>query len=75
MNTTKMLGSLLTTVTLLCSAAFAEDTLKVGIDNDGKQVVAFTLHGKTSCVLVDDKVFCAPATAPKPVRLASSDSN
>ena len=75
MNATKLLTGLIFASTLFASAAFAEDTLKVSIDNNGKQVVAFTLHGKTSCVLVDDKVSCTPTIAPKVVRLASAESD
>lgn len=71
MNTTKLLTSLTVTTALLCSAAFAADTLKVGMEG-GKQRVEFALHGKTSCVMLDDKIFCAPATNRAPTRLASS---
>lgn len=74
MNTTKLLSSLTVTTALLCSAAFAAHTLKVSME-DGKQSVEFALHGKTSCVMVEDKVFCAPATARAPIRLASSTSD
>ena len=71
MNTTKLLTNLTVTTALLCSAAFGADTLKVGMEV-GKQRVEFALHGKTSCVMVDDKIFCAPATNRAPIRLASS---
>jgi len=71
MNTTKLLTGLTVTATLLCSAAFAEDTLKVSVDG-GKQRVEFALHGKTSCVMLDNKIYCAPATTRAPIRLASS---
>ena len=74
MNPTKLLTSLTVTTVLLCSAAFAADTLKVSIQ-DGKQRVEFSLHGKTGCVLVDAKVFCAPAATRAPVELASSVSD
>ncbi|MEK6209461.1 MAG: hypothetical protein AABM64_03665 [Pseudomonadota bacterium] len=74
MNTTKLLTSLTVTTALLCSAAFAADTLKVSME-DGKQRVEFSLHGKTGCVLVDAKVYCALATARAPLRLASSTSD
>ena len=75
MNTTQTLSSLLIAVALLCSAAFAEDALKVTIDNDGLQRVAFTLHGKTSCVMLDGKIFCATATTRAPIKLASTASD
>lgn len=75
MNATKLLTSLILASTLFGSAAFAQDTLKVSIDGNGRHVVAFTLHGKSSCMLVDDKVSCVPNVASKPVRLASSDED
>lgn len=71
MNTTKLLTSLSLSATLLCSAAFAADTLKVSMDG-GKQRVEFALHGKTSCVMLDNKIFCAPSTTRAPIRMASS---
>lgn len=74
MNTTKLLTSLTVTAALLCSAAFAADTLKVGMEG-GKQRVEFALHGKTSCVMLDEKIYCAPATTRAPIRMASSNSD
>ena len=74
MNTTKLLTSITVTATLLCSAAFAADTLKVSME-DGKQRVEFALHGKTSCVMLDNKIFCVPAIMRAPVKLASTVSN
>ena len=56
------------------AVVFAEDTLWTTMDNS-KHRVAFTLHGKTSCVLVADKVFCAPAVTRAPIRLASTIPN
>jgi hypothetical protein len=73
MNTSRLLASLVFAGTLFGSVAFAEDKPSLNIDNGRKQAVVFSLHGKTSCVLVDDQVFCTPA--PKLVRLASTDSN
>jgi hypothetical protein len=67
----KILTNLLVAAALSCSIVFAEDTPRATVDNSKHQVV-FTLHGKTSCVLVDDKIFCAPATMRAPTRLASS---
>jgi len=74
MNATKLLTSLTVTATLLCSPAFAADTLKASME-DGKQRVEFALHGKTSCVMLDNKIFCAPVTTRAPTRLASSTSD
>jgi hypothetical protein len=42
---------------------------------NGQQRVEFALHGKTSCVMVDDKIFCAPAVTRAPIKLASTVSN
>ena len=74
MNTTKLLTGLTVTTALLCSAAFAADARKISVE-DGKQRVEFALHGKTSCVMLGDKIFCAPATTRAPTRLASSNSD
>ena len=74
MNTTKLLTSLTVAAAFLCSAAFAEDTLKVSVDG-GKQRVEFALHGKTSCVMLDNKIYCAPATTRAPIRLAASTAD
>ena len=73
MNATKLLTNLAITSALLCSAAYAADTLKVGMEG-GKQRVEFALHGKTSCVMVNDKIFCAPSVTRAPVQLASTVS-
>ena len=69
-----ILTRLLIVAALSCSVVFAQDMLRVTTEN-GKQRVAFALHGKTSCVLVDDKVFCAPATTRAPIKLASTASD
>ena len=66
-----ILGSVLIT-TLLNSAVASADQAERGTPETGKQGVAFTLHGKTSCVLVDDKIFCSPATARAPIKVAST---
>ncbi len=70
----KILSSLLIAAAVSSAVGFAEDTLRGSVDNSKHQVV-FTLHGKTSCVLVDDKVFCAPAVTRAPIKLASTVSN
>jgi len=74
MTTTKILTRLLIAAVSSCSAVFAQDNLRVTMEN-GKQRVEFALHGKTSCVLVDDKIFCAPAARRAPIKLASTVSN
>ena len=74
MYMTKFLTGLSVITALLYSTAFAADSQKVVME-DGKQRVEFSLHGKTGCVLVDGKVFCAPATTRVPIRLTSSSSD
>ncbi|MEK6209452.1 MAG: hypothetical protein AABM64_03620 [Pseudomonadota bacterium] len=74
MTTTKILTGLLIAAGLSCSVLFAQDNLRVTMEN-GQQRVEFALHGKTSCVMVDDKVFCAPAVTRAPIKLASTISN
>ena len=70
----KILTNLLIAAALSCSVVFAQDTLRVTNEN-GKQRVDFALHGKTSCVMLDAKIFCAPATNRAPIKLASTASN
>jgi hypothetical protein len=70
----KILSSLLIAAAVSSLVIFAEDTPRNTME-DGKRRVEFTLHGKTSCALVDDKIFCVPATTRTPIRLASSISN
>jgi len=74
MTTTKILTGLLTAAALSCSVVFAQDTLRVTMEN-GQQRVEFALHGKTSCVMLDNKIFCAPAATRAPIKLASTVSN
>ena len=38
----------------------------------GRHPVELTQHGNTACVLVDNRVFCAPAKMRAPIRVASS---
>jgi hypothetical protein len=71
---TKIMTSLLIAAVLSCSVVFAQDNLRVTREN-GQQRVEFALHGKTSCVMVDDRIFCAPAATRAPVKLASAVSN
>ena len=67
----KILPSLLIVAAASSAVVFAQDTLRVTMDKS-KPAVAFTVHGKTSCVLLDDKVFCAPAVTRAPIKLAST---
>ncbi|MBI3527054.1 MAG: hypothetical protein HY067_03725 [Betaproteobacteria bacterium] len=69
----KILGALLIAAVLSSSTAFAEDNFRVSMEN-GKQRVDFSLNGNDKCVMIDDKIHCAPM--PKaPIRMASSESN
>ena len=70
----KILTSLLIAATLSSAVVLAEDTLRTATEN-GQRRVEFTLHGKTRCVLVDDKIFCAPTTTRAPIKLASTASD
>ena len=70
----KILSSLLIAAAVSSAVVLAEDTLRTTVDNS-KHRVAVTLHGKTSCVLVHDKVSCAPAVTRAPIRLASTIPN
>ena len=67
---TKILTSLLIAAVMSCSVVFAQDNLRV-TKASGQQRVEFALHGKTSCVMVDDKIFCAPGVTRAPVKLAT----
>ncbi len=69
----KILSTLVIAVALSSSTAFAEDTLRVSMEN-GKQRVDFSLNGNNKCVMVDDKIFCQPMPATR-IRVASSTSN
>jgi len=71
MNATRIVTRVLIAAALSYSAVFAASVHRPATDNS-TQRVEFALHGKTGCVLVDAKVFCAPATARAPIRLASS---
>jgi len=70
----RILSSVLIAAAVSSAVVLAEDAPRTTVDNS-KHQVAFTMHGKTSCVLVDDKVFCAPAVARTPIRLASHAPN
>jgi hypothetical protein len=68
----KILSSLILATVLASTSAFAEDTLRVSIQ-DGKQRVDFSLNGRGKCVMIDDKITCQPTPQPR-VRVASSES-
>lgn len=68
---TTTLNKLLIAAALFCFAVTACDRARVTTENGGHPV-EFSQHGKTSCVLVDNKVFCVQAKMRAPMRLASS---
>ena len=69
----KILSTLVLAAVLSSATAFAEDTLRVSMQN-GKQRIDFSLNGNDKCVMVDDKITCAPIKQ-APIRVASSESN
>ena len=69
----KILSTLVLAAILSSTGAFAEDTLRVSLQN-GKQRVDFSLNGNDKCVMIDDKITCAPMKQ-APIRVASSESN
>ena len=68
---TTTLNKLLIAAALFCFAVTACDKARVTTGSGGHPV-ELTQHGNTSCVLVDNRVFCAPARMRAPIRLASS---
>ena len=64
-------NNLLITATLACIAATACDRGRFATGNAG-QAVELTQHGNITCVLIDSRVFCAPAKMRASLRLASS---
>ncbi len=70
---TTTLNKLLIAAALSCFAVTACDKARVTTENDGHPV-ELTQHGNTSCVLVDNRVFCAPAKMRAPIRLAASSA-
>ena len=68
----KILGTLLIAAVLSSTGAFAEDKFKVSMEN-GKQRIDFSLNGNDKCVIVDDKIVCAPMPQPQ-IHVASSEA-
>ena len=66
----KILAALIIAAALSSATAFAEDTLRVTMQN-GKQRVDFSLNGNDKCVMIDDKITCAPMKQ-APVRVATA---
>ena len=69
----KILSTLVIAAALANSTAFAEDKMRVSMEN-GKQRVDFSLNGNDRCVMIDDKIHCQPMPR-TPIRVASSESN
>ena len=74
MTITKILTGLLFAAVVSGSVVSAQDTLRTTMEN-GKHRVEFSLHGNTGCVMIEDKVFCAPAVTRAPIKLASTVFN
>lgn len=68
---TTPLNKLLITAALACIAMTACDKARVTTENGGNPV-ELTQHGNITCVLLDNRVFCAPAKMRASMRLASS---
>jgi hypothetical protein len=60
-TTSRILGSILVTVWLLCGPAHAIDNTIQVVTEQGKPVAQFKL-GDSRCVLKDDLVQCTPAS-------------
>jgi hypothetical protein len=70
----KIISTLLIAAVLASTVAFGEDNkFHVSMEN-GKQRVDFSLNGNNHCVMIDDKITCAPMKQ-APIRVASSESN
>ena len=74
MTVAKIQTAVLLTAALSCSVVFAQGNIRVTKANDQHRV-QFALHGNTSCVMVDDKIFCAPGFTRAPIKLASTAPN
>jgi len=69
----KILGTLVLAAVLSSTTALGEDKFRVSMEN-GKQRVDFSLNGNDRCVMIDDKIVCAPMK-PAAIRVASVESN
>ena len=66
-----ILTTLLISGALSSAVVLAEETVRTAAQNSHNGVT-FTMHGKTNCVLVEDKIFCAPGSGRTQVKLASA---
>ena len=69
---TTTLNKLLIAAALPCLAVTACDKARVTTENS-RHPVELSQHGNISCVLIDNRVFCAPAKMRAPMRMASSN--
>jgi hypothetical protein len=69
----KILAALLIAAALSSTSAFAEDKFRVTMEN-GKPRIDFSLNGNDKCVIIDDKIHCAPMPV-TPIRVAASATN
>ena len=68
---TTTLNKLLIAAALPCLAVTACDKARVTTENS-RHPVELSQHGNISCVLIDSRVFCAPAKMRAPMRLVFS---
>ena len=68
---TTTLNKLLIAAALPCLAMTACDKARVTTESNGR-AVELSQHGNVSCVLIDSRVFCAPAKMRAPMRLVFS---
>jgi hypothetical protein len=66
-----ILTTLVIAAALSSAVVLAEETVRTVAQNS-ENAVTFTMHGKTNCVLVDNKIFCAPGTPRTQIKLASA---
>ena len=66
------LNKLLIAAALPCLAVTACDKARVTAERNSRHPVELSQHGNISCVLIDNRVFCAPAKMRAPMRMASS---
>ena len=70
--TAALIKTMLIAAILSGTAAFAEDKFHVSMEN-GKQRIDFSLNGNDKCVIVDDKIVCAPMPQPQ-IHVAFSEA-
>jgi hypothetical protein len=66
-----ILTTLVIAAALSSAVVLAEETART-VAQSSQNGVSFTMHGKTNCVLVNEKIFCAAGTPRTEIRLASA---